>query len=139
MSKELEVLNLKAGRCEPLTNKEIMRRNDLTFKENKKCIDFILKGYNKYFYAAQCAKYCKFIEANGIKGYTAEDITKCYVCYNSYYGGSIRATLVSGGVTIVKSFNEKQPMLEYVVGFNEAISTYIINPDDSLPEPIKRS
>ncbi len=113
-------LNLKCAENISLTHEEIIERNELQFLENKQCLDFSLRGDSKYYYAANCAEFCKFIEANGAKGYTPDDIQKCYICFSQYYGGSIRATLSGGGVTIIKSFNDKLPMLEYIVGHNEA-------------------
>ena len=39
--------------------------NDKEFKENKKNINFILKGNNKYYYATQCKRFTQLVTLFG--------------------------------------------------------------------------
>ena len=102
--KRLKELDIKASNCEHFTSEEIQERNNLEFKRNKQNINMRLSGYDKYYYANQCYK----------------DIESVSINNNQYYGASIKASLLSGGETDFKTFNDKKEMLGFIVGYNEA-------------------
>ena len=91
--------------------------NDLEFNQNKKNINFILRGKNKYYYANQCAVFTKNLLLYGISNITKEQIKKDGVCFNKYS--------INNGYNQycrdIKTFNNKEEMLGFVIGYNEAI------------------
>ena len=91
--------------------------NDLEFNQNKKNINFILRGKNKYYYANQCAVFTKNLLLYGISNITKEQIKKEGVCFNKYS--------INNGYNQycrdIKTFNNKEEMLGFVIGYNEAI------------------
>lgn len=117
-AKRLEALETKASNCEHLTSEEIRERNELQFKRNKQNIFMRLSGYDKYYYAFQCWDFTQYIMTNGFQQYKAKDIKSISIINCQYYGASIKARLVSGGETNLKTFNDKKEMLGFIVGFN---------------------
>ena len=91
--------------------------NDLEFNQNKKNINFILRGKNKYYYANHCALFTKNLLLYGISNITKEQIKKEGVCFNKYS--------INNGYNQycrdIKTFNNKEEMLGFVIGYNEAI------------------
>ena len=73
--------------------------NEIEFKKNKHNINVILRGNNKYYYAKKA------------------DIIKNGVCFNEYS--------INNGYNQycrdMKRFSNKQEMLGFVVGYNQAI------------------
>jgi hypothetical protein len=120
-TKKLKELQSKAAACERLTSEEIQLRNELLFKRNKQNVNMRLTGYDKYYYAYQCWDYTKYIRANGFNRYKPEDIESISINNSSYYGASIKARLTSSGETNIKTFNDKQELLGFIVGYNQAI------------------
>ena len=116
--KRLEILETKARNCEHMTSEEVKERNELLFKRNKQNIYMRLSGYDKYYYAFQCWDFTKHIMRNGFQQYKAKDIKSISIVNCQYYGASIKARLVSGGETNLKTFNDKKEMLGFIVGFN---------------------
>lgn len=114
----LEILETKASNCEHMTSEEVRERNELLFKRNKQNIYMRLSGYDKYYYAFQCWDFTQHIMANGFQQYKAKDIKSILIVNCQYYGASIKARLVSGGETNLKTFNDKKEMLGFIVGFN---------------------
>ena len=97
---------------------EAQLRNDKEFKENKKNINFSLRGRNKYYYAYQCALFTKNINKYGFGHITVDMIKKDGVCFNQYS--------INNGYNQycrdIKRFNNKQELLGFVIGYNEAIT-----------------
>ena len=116
--KRLEILETKASNCEHMTSEEVRERNELLFKRNKQNIYMRLSGYDKYYYAFQCWDFTQHIMKNGFQQYKAKDIKSISIVNCQYYGASIKARLVSGGETNLKTFNDKKEMLGFIVGFN---------------------
>ena len=117
-TKRLEILETKASNCEHMTSEEVRERNELLFKRNKQNIYMRLSGYDKYYYAFQCWDFTQHIITNGFQQYKAKDIKSISIVNCQYYGASIKARLVSGGETNLKTFNDKKEMLGFIVGFN---------------------
>jgi len=94
--------------------------NDLEFNQNKKNINFILRGKNKYYYANQCALFTKNLLLYGYGNITKEQIKKDGVCFNKYS--------INNGYNKycrdIKRFNNKEEMLGFVIGYNEAIDDH---------------
>ena len=118
--KRLKELDIKASNCEHFTSEEIQERNNLEFKRNKQNINMRLSGYDKYYYANQCYKFTNHILKGGFHQYTSKDIESISINNSQYYGASIKASLLSGGETDFKTFNDKKEMLGFIVGYNEA-------------------
>lgn len=117
-TKRLEILETKASNCEHMTSEEVKERNELLLKRNKQNIYMRLSGYDKYYYAFQCWDFTQHIMTNGFQQYKAKDIKSISIVNCQYYGASIKARLVSGGETNLKTFNDKKEMLGFIVGFN---------------------
>ena len=99
---------------------EIQKRNDQEYKENKKGINFRLSGNNKYYYANQCRifkDYLKKYGFNGFNNYTPQEIKEKGICFNEY---SINLGY-NQYCTDIKRFNNKQELLGFVIGYNEAL------------------
>ena len=94
--------------------------NDLEFNQNKKNINFILRGKNKYYYANQCAVFTKNLLLYGYYHITKDQIKKDGVCFNKYS--------INNGYNQycrdIKRFNNKTEMLGFVIGYNEAIDDH---------------
>ena len=97
---------------------EYQKRNDIEFARNKKNINFILRGDNKYYHANQCALFTKNLLKLGFGHITKEQIKKDGVCFNKYS--------INNGYNQfcrdLKTFNCKEEMLGFVIGYNEAVS-----------------
>ena len=94
--------------------------NDIEFARNKKNINFILRGKNKYYYANQCALFTKNLLLYGYGNITKDQIKKDGVCFNEYS--------INNGYNQycrdIKRFNNKAEMLGFVIGYNEAIDDH---------------
>ena len=44
-----------------------------------------------------------------------------YITSSPYYGAKVAARLNSGGVADLKTFNENKELLNFIIGFNEAL------------------
>ena len=93
------------------------KRADKEFKENKKNINFTLKGDNKYYYAHQLKRFTDFITANGYPYIDKEDIIKDGVSFNKY---SINIGYSQYNRDL-KRFSSKEELLGFVIGYNEAM------------------
>ena len=122
--KRLFDLNKRAKSCEHFTSEEIGERNDLQFLRNKENVNMRLSGNNKYYHADQCQKFIRTIEKYGFRGYHQDDIDSVYITSSPYYGASIKARLISGGETDIKSFNENKELLGFIIGYNEAVYNF---------------
>tara|TARA_R110000772_G_scaffold130821_1_gene239102 strand:- start:249 stop:590 length:342 start_codon:yes stop_codon:yes gene_type:complete len=92
---------------------EAQKRNDKEFKENKKNINFILKGNNKYYYAKQCKRFTDLVTLFGYPYIDIEEIKKNGVSFNKY---SINVGC-SKDDRDLKKFSSTQELLGWVVGF----------------------
>jgi len=119
--KRLTELDLKAKNCEHFTSQEIQEHNDLEFLRNKENVDMRLTGKNKYYNAYQCYDFLTHIKTSGYNRYKANDIESVYITSSPYYGAKVAARLNSGGVADLKSFNENKELLNFIIGFNEAL------------------
>lgn len=95
----------------------LQQMNYLEFKINKENIYVRLTGYDKYYYAHQCAKFTQHILKNGFQQYKPKDIDSVY--FDTH---SITIRLMSTGETDIERFETKQEMLGFVVGFNACLS-----------------
>ena len=114
----------KAMQTQEKTIKEIETKtnqyhldNEIEFKKNKHNINVILRGYNKYYYANQCAEFTKNVMKYGYGHIKKADIIKNGVCFNQYS--------INNGYNQycrdMKRFNSKEEMLGFVIGYNQAI------------------
>ena len=98
---------------------EYQKQNDIEFAQNKKNINFTLRGHNKYYYANQCAEFTKNLEKFGFGSYINKDMIKRNgFCFNEYS--------INNGYNQycrdMKRFNNKQEMLGFIIGYNECIN-----------------
>tara|TARA_R100000388_G_C7135846_1_gene107635 strand:+ start:88 stop:474 length:387 start_codon:yes stop_codon:yes gene_type:complete len=98
------------------SNSLIQERNNLQFKINKQNINIRLSGQNKYYYAAQCAKFTKHITENGYPYIDIDRIQKDGISFNNY---SINVGYNQYCMDL-KRFNSKEEMLGFVIGYNAA-------------------
>ena len=99
---------------------QIQKNNEQEYKNNKKNINFRLSGNNKYYYANQCRIFKEYLEKygfNGFKHYSAQDIKDKGISFNEY---SINLGY-NQYCADIKRFNNKQELLGFVIGYNEAL------------------
>ena len=116
---ELELKDIMS--TEHLTSEEIHERADLIFLRNKENVDMRLTGKNKYYNAYQWFDFLEHIKTSGYNRYKANDIESVYITSSPYYGAKVAARLNSGGVADLKTFNENKELLNFIIGFNEAL------------------
>ena len=119
--KRLTELDLKAKNCEHFTSQELQESNDLIFLRNKENVNMRLTGNNKYYNAYQCYDFLEYVKKSGYNRYKANDIKSVYITSCPHYGAKVAARLNSGGVADLKSFNENKELLNFIIGFNEAL------------------
>jgi len=115
--KQLQELDAKARGSEHLTSEEINLWKDLEFKRNKQNIHFTLSGINKYYKAFQCWDFTQYILKNGYRRTKPSDIESIYFDKNS-----ITIRLISTAETDIERFNNKNELLNFVIGFNACLS-----------------
>ena len=91
----------------------IQKRNELEFKRNKQNINFRLTCNNKYYYANQCYQFAKHILQNGYPYKNTNDIF--FISDISFNKHSIKINNSD-----IKTFNNKDEMLGFVIGYNTA-------------------
>ncbi len=99
---------------------QIQKNNEQEYKNNKKNINFRLSGNNKYYYANQCRIFKEYLEKYGFNGfnhYSAQEIKDKGVSFNEY---SINLGY-NQYCADIKRFNNKQELLGFVIGYNEAL------------------
>lgn len=106
------------------TIEDTTERNELQFLSNKQNVNIRLSGKNKYYNAYQCQQFIQHIKNTGFKGYSKDDIDNVYITSSPYYGASIKARLISGGETDIKSFDYIGKLLGYIIGYNDAVLKY---------------
>tara|TARA_B100001564_G_scaffold287281_1_gene250528 strand:+ start:248 stop:583 length:336 start_codon:yes stop_codon:yes gene_type:complete len=92
------------------------KRANKEFAENKKNINFSLRGDNKYYYANQCKLFADFIKKNGYPYIDKKEIDENGVSFNKY---SINIGYSQYNRDL-KRFNSKEEMFGFVIGYNEA-------------------
>jgi len=117
----LTELELRSRNCEHFTSHVMQELNELEFLRNKENVDMRLTGKNKYYNAYQCYDFLTHIKTSGYNRYKANDIESVYITSSPYYGAKVAARLNSGGVADLKSFNENKELLNFIIGFNEAL------------------
>ena len=99
---------------------QIQKNNEQEYKNNKKNINFRLSGNNKYYYANQCRIFKEYLEKYGFNGfnhYSAQEIKEKGISFNEY---SINLGY-NQYCADIKRFNNKQELLGFVIGYNEAL------------------
>ena len=99
---------------------EIQKRNEKEYRENKKGVNFRLSGNNKYYYANQWKRFKEKLEKYGYKGfnyYTPKMVKEIGISFNEY---SINLGY-NQFCADIKRFNNKQELLGFVIGYNEAL------------------
>jgi len=114
---KLAELNAKARGNIHLTSEEINLWNELEYKRNKQNIHFTLSGINKYYKAFQCWDFTQYILKNGYRRTKPSDIESIYFDKNS-----ITIRLISTAETDIERFNNKNELLNFVIGFNACLS-----------------
>ncbi len=98
---------------------EAQKRNDREFKENKKNINFSLRGNNKYYYANQCRRFTELVTMHGYPYIDKEEIKTNGISFNKY---SINVGYSQYNRDL-KRFNSTQEMLGWVVGYCDGFAT----------------
>ena len=99
---------------------DIQKRNEQEFKQNRKGVNFSLRGNNKYYYANQCRIFKEYLEKYGFNGfnhYSPEEIKEKGISFNEYSINLGHNQYCSD----IKRFNSKQELLGFVIGYNEAL------------------
>ena len=94
------------------------------FQESKKYINFRLNGYNKYYYANQCKRFKDNVIKNGYSVFNQslnlnhlnDEIRKKDVSFHKH---SINIGHSQFG-TDLKTFKNKDELLGFVIGYNQA-------------------
>jgi len=111
-------ISLKKKRGRLLNEQEIDERHELSFRKNlNQTHGLRLQGGNKYYYASQIAEFIDWIEQNGIRQYSYDDIKEVRIG-KSHYCHEINILLKSGGVSDFKRFNDLKTLLGFIEGFN---------------------
>ena len=111
--KELNELDIQISNSKELDINFIQQRNELEFKRNKQDINFRLTCNNKYYYANQCYSFAKHILQNGYPYKNTNDIF--FISDISFNKHSIKINNSD-----IKTFNNKDEMLGFVIGYNTA-------------------
>lgn len=104
--------------AEGLTDAEKEERHNLNFRRNlKQTYGLRLQGDNKYYHASQIAEFIDWIEQNGIRKYSYEEIKEVRIG-KSFYCHEINIVLKSGGISDFKRFDNIKSLLSFIEGFN---------------------
>ncbi len=116
--KQNERLNLLNSCRETLDSEQREERHELTFRKNlEKTYGLRLQGDNKYYYAYQIAEFIDWIEQNGIKEYSYEEIKEVRIG-KSFYCHDIDIILKYGGIYEFKRFHNLKSLLSFIEGYN---------------------
>ena len=122
LNTESAEIDLKAKNCVHFTSEEIQEHNELEFLRNKENVNMRLTGNNKYYNAYQCYDFLEYVKKSGYNRYKPNDIESVYITSCPHYGAKVAASLNSGGVADLKTFNENKELLNFIIGFNEALN-----------------
>lgn len=104
--------------AEDLTHEEKEKMHQLIFRKNlKQTYGLRLQGDNKYYYGYQIAEFIDWIEQNGTRQYSLEEIKEVRIG-KSFYCHEINIVLKSGGVSDFKRFDNIKSLLSFIEGFN---------------------
>ena len=93
------------------------KEREIEYKEAKEKITFQLRCKEKYYYAFQCAKFEKNIIKYGYDSYANKSsVAKEGLIFSEY-----KITLGNYHGHHLKTFNSRQEMLGFVIGYNESI------------------
>lgn len=95
------------------------KRNDEEFKENKKNINFSLRGNNKYYYASQCRRFTELVTMYGYPYIDKKEIDEKGISFNKH---SINVGY-SQYHRDLKRFNNTDEMLGWIVGYCDGFAT----------------
>ena len=93
------------------------KERELEFKEAKEKITFPLRGDKKYYYAFQCAKFEKNLIKYGYDSYA----TKTSVAKEGLIFSKYKISLGDYHGHYLKTFNSKEEMLGFVIGYNDCV------------------
>jgi len=94
------------------------KEREIEFKQAKEKILFSLRGGRKYYIAFQCALFEKNIIEHGYDSYANKQSVKDKgLLFDEH-----KITLGSSYGHDLKTFDSKQEMIGFVIGYNEAIS-----------------
>jgi len=113
IKRQLEKIDIQILQSKEIDINLIQKRNDLEFKRNKDNINFRLTCNNKYYYANQCYIFAKHILQNGYPYKNTDDIL--FISDISFNKHSIKINNSD-----IKTFNNKDEMLGFVIGYNTA-------------------
>mgnify|MGYP001225016562 CR=1 FL=1 len=115
--KEIKKLLNNPNWFEKGTHDLLDERNEIEFKLNKQNVNFILRGQNKYYYAAQLKKFIDNVYKFGFDHITSKMIQKNGVCFNQYS--------INNGYNQycrdMKRFSSKEELIGFVIGYNQAV------------------
>jgi len=115
--KEIKKLLNNPNWFEKGTHDLLDERNEIEFKLNKQNVNFILRGQNKYYYAAQLKKFNDNVYKFGFDHITSKMIQKNGVCFNQYS--------INNGYNQycrdMKRFSSKEELIGFVIGYNQAV------------------
>jgi len=104
-------------------SKRFHKEREIEYKEAKEKITFQLRGKNKYYQAFQCALFEKNIIKYGYDSYANKSSTaKEGLIFSEY-----KISLGNYHGHHLKTFDSRQEMLGFVIGYNECISTLEYN------------
>jgi hypothetical protein len=104
-------------------NKRFHKERELEYKEAKEKITFQLRCKEKYYYAFQCAKFEKNIIKYGYDSYANKSsVAKEGLIFSEY-----KISLGDYYGHYLKTFNSKEEMFGFVIGYNDCISNLEYN------------
>ena len=99
------------------------KERELEYKEAKEKISFQLRCKEKYYYAFQCAKFEKNLIKYGYDSYaTQSSVAKEGLIFSEY-----KISLGDYHGHYLKTFNSKEEMFGFVIGYNDCISNLEYN------------
>ena len=102
-----------------ITHKERIERDDLIYRQNLKQTHGIrLQGKNKYYLGYQIAEFINWIEQNGTKHYSYEEIDEVSIVNNTYYGVNITIRFKDTSKDTYKHFEDVKSMISFIEGHN---------------------
>ena len=121
-----------------MNTQNVNKLNETIFKKNKENINFRLTGINKYFYASECAQFTRDVMKYGFSkfhyyknlNHLNEAIKKHGISFNKH---SINIGSNQYG-TDLKRFKNKDELLGYVIGYNEAIDMIFLRGQEMLDD-----
>ena len=100
-------------------SKQFHKDREIEFKQAKEKISFTLRGKTKYYYAFQCALFEKNIIKYGYDCYAnSKSVAKEGLIFSEY-----KISLGNPCGHHLKTFDSKEEMLGFVIGFNECIAS----------------